>query len=346
MNTNVIQARNPSFAPHRLVRSGGTQTMLARYRPRRLLGGNLEQPLLLDAGPDVTGYAPERTVRLLGYYTPAQATPRRGLVLTLHGWEGCSHSTYNLILTDTLIRAGYDVVRLNLRDHGPGLHVDPYALNPGLFLGTLIDETATAVGRVAAMAGDQPFYIVGASMGGSFALRLAIRHATDPLPNLCKVIAFNPPINPLAATYAIDTHRVFRHYFRRRWLQSLLTKQRLFPDLHDFASLINLPLITQMTDWIIRHADGRYGDFANAKEYFNAYRVTSDALQSLTVPTTIITAQDDPVIPVADFYALAPHPLLDVQIHATGGHVGFVDIFPLRHRLPTLLLDALEGDEQ
>jgi len=176
MNRSSYQNLNKPFVPHRWVRSGHTQTLLARYRPRALNALPIEQPLLLDAGPDVTGYAPERPVRLLGYYTP-RVTPgaSRGLVLTLHGWEGCSHSTYNLLIAHALIEAGYDVFRLNLRDHGPGLHVNPYALNPGLFLGTLIDETATAVQRVAEMAGDRPFYIVGASMGGSFALRLAIR---------------------------------------------------------------------------------------------------------------------------------------------------------------------------
>ncbi|MEZ4615850.1 MAG: hypothetical protein R2867_10145 [Caldilineaceae bacterium] len=54
----------------------------------------------------------------MGYYTPhlptlrqgeagepalAGATHlhdnRRGLVMILHGWEGCSHSNYNLLLT-------------------------------------------------------------------------------------------------------------------------------------------------------------------------------------------------------------------------------------------------------
>ena len=350
MNTNQLPDLNQplvaqgAFAPHRFVRSGRTQTMLARYRPRQLLGIGLEHPVLLDAGYDATGIAPDSPVRLLGYYTPAQtAGPSRGLVLTLHGWEGCSHSTYNLIITDTMLRAGYDVFRLNLRDHGPGLHINPYALNPGLFFGTLLDEAATAVGRVADMAGARPFYIVGASMGGSFALRLALRHAQQPFHNLRRVIAFNPAINAASATAAIDKQRVFRHYFRRRWLGSLLNKQRLFPDLYQFAPLVKMPLIWQMTEWLIQRYSNQHGSFKNAAEYFHAYSVDQRAFQTLDVATTIITAENDPVIPVADFYAIPPHPLLKVQIHPSGGHVGFVDIFPLRHRLPLLLLEALEG---
>lgn len=342
MNKHSYQNVNKPFIPHRWVHSGHTQTLLARYRPRALGALPIEQPLLLDAGPDVTGYAPDRPVRLLGYYTP-HVTPgaSRGLVLTLHGWEGCSHSTYNLLIAHALIEAGYDVFRLNLRDHGPGLHVNPYALNPGLFLGTLIDETATAVQRVAEMTGDRPFYIVGASMGGSFALRLALRHVQQPISNLQKVIAFNPAINPGAANDAINRQRVFRRYFRRRWLYSLHNKQLLYPQFYNFDPLDNIQSLHAMTDWLVEHYGNHCGGFKNADEYFNAYQVKDDAFAALTVPTTIITAMDDPVIPVDDFFALTSHPLLDVQVHPSGGHVGFVDIFPLQHKLPGLLLGAL-----
>jgi len=47
-----------------------------------------------------------------------------------------------------------------------------------------------------------------------------------------------------------------------------------------------------------------------------------------------------------DFYGLAPHPLLDVQIHPYGGHVGFVDIWPVQHYLPQMLLDVMRQDDR
>ena len=168
------------FLPHRPARSGAVQTALARTRPKAIdQFTRAEQPILLDAGPDMTDMDPGRNVRLLGYYSRTPAIDRRGLVMTLHGWEGCSHSNYNLVLGSSLLKAGYDVFRLNLRDHGPGYHADPYQLNKGIFLGSLIDEAAAATHRVAEMAGDTPFFIVGASMGGNFALRLAAGTASS-----------------------------------------------------------------------------------------------------------------------------------------------------------------------
>jgi predicted alpha/beta-fold hydrolase len=97
-----------------------------------------------------------------------------------------------------------------------------------------------------------------------------------------------------------------------------------------------------MTEWLLQH----YGhlaeqDFRTADEYFGAYAVPHHGLSDLRVRTTIITAMDDPVIPVVDFYALTPHPLLDVQIHETGGHMAFMNALPLRHRLPDLVMAEL-----
>ncbi len=343
-----MQLRHPSpstlrpFRPHPWVRSARAQTLLARWTPRSVAAlRRLEQPVLLDAGRDVTGMDPAGPVRLLGYYVPRQMDrPSRGLVLTLHGWEGCSHSSYNLVLCRALVQAGYDVFRLNLRDHGPGYHVDPHALNPGLFLGTLLDEVAVAVGRVAEMAGRRPFCIVGASLGGNFALRLAIRHRATPFPNLRRVVAICPAVNPARASDNIDAHRDVRFYFRRRWVRSLLAKQRLFPERYDFGPLLKLPRLREMTEWLVRH----YTPYRDADDYFRRYTVHAALLQRLTVPTTIIATADDTVIPVVDLQALPPHPLLDLQIYPVGGHVGFVDLFPFKHCLPDLLLAALARD--
>jgi hypothetical protein len=342
----MINYRTPRtpFRPNPLVRSGSAQTVLAMVRPKGIDVTADEQPLLLDAGYDYTGAAPDRPVRLHGYFN-ASRTPGapRGLVMIMHGWEGCSHSNYNVILAQALVERGYAVFRLNLRDHGPGLHVDPYALNPGLFRATLIEEAAVATAQVARLAGDRPFFIVGASMGGNFALRLAKWHSEHtPFHNLQKVVAVCPAINPARATDALDRNPGTRRYFRRRWLRSLRAKRLVNPALPDLAAIERMPLVRDMTDWFIQQptvASARR--YHNADAYFAAYSVLGDALAQLTVRTTIITAKNDPVIPVVDFYSLTPHPLLDVQIHATGGHCGFIDAPPVRHRMADLILPEL-----
>jgi len=343
MIEHTCALRTP-FQPSPLVRSAAAQTVLAMIRPKGIDITADERPVLIDAGEDHTGVDPGRPVRLLGYYNASRVPGvHRGLVQILHGWEGCSHSTYNLILAQYLAERGYATFRLNLRDHGPHLHINPYALNCGIFRATLIEEAASATAQIAHLAGGRPFYIVGASMGGNFALRLAKWHSErSPFANLRKVIAVCPAINPAHATDALDRHPAMRHYFRKRWLRSLHAKQAIFPDRVDVRAVAKIALVRDMTEWFVQQQEhmGRQR-YHNADDYFAEYTVAGNALSGLTVCTTIITAQNDPVIPVVDFHRLAPHPLLDVQIHASGGHCGFVDAPPVRHYMPDLIYPEL-----
>lgn len=353
---------NP-FLPHRLLRFGNLQTALALMKPKPTPVYHVDQPFLVDGGPDHCDSAVTRQrsrhVQLLAYYTPRLSaregeptqiasthaiTPevkQRGLVLLLHGWLGCSHSTYNLLTTTTLTAAGFDVVRLNFRDHGPDVHLPVHTLNPGIFLGTLLEEILYTAQTIAQLAGDHPFYIIGVSMGGNFALRLALQHARQPIPNLRKVIAINPAVDPANSTDNVDRNPMFRRYFRRRWLNSLLSKQARYPDLYDFDELRTYRTIRGMTERIIARYGPRLGGFQSADEYFASYAVPLAALSNLTVSTEIITALDDPIINAADFGDLPSHPKLSFQPHPTGGHVGYVNLFPLQHHLPQLVLQSL-----
>lgn len=339
MNTKDAASRTETglfaaYRPKPFLHNGAIQTLLSRLQAADdLLVNQNEQPILLDGGADETGMDPAGTVRLLGYYTAHKSCgQRRGLVLTLHGWEGCSHSSYNLAVGSALVAAGYDVLRLNLRDHGP-----THGLNRGLFYVTLLGEVLAATRQAAALSAGDPFYILGASLGGNFALRLALAHVADPIDGLAGVIAINPALNPARSTHLLDTHTWIRLYFRRRWLDSLRTKQRLFPHLYDFAPVEQIPTICAMTEWMLE----KYSPYPDAESYFAAYAIAPDQMAGLTTPVTIVTAVDDPIIPVDDFYRLPTHPLLNVHVLPTGGHVGYTDLFPLRHLLAPMTLEIL-----
>ena len=335
-NTAPHKAVDPAhiYLPHRLLRSGNMQTFLGRHIPAdaRLVTEN-EQMILFDGGPDQTGVDPARAVRLLGFYTPGQnrgdtLSKPKGLVMLLHGWEGDSHSAYNLVLGSALVRDGYDVVRLNLRDHGPTHH-----LNKGVFYATLIEEVHAATQQVGLLAAGKPFYLIGASLGGSFVVRMALRHAHKPIPNLRRAIAINPVLNPRRTSFLLDDHRLLRNYFRSCWLESLRKKQALFPELYDFAPLKTMSTIRDMSDWVIK----RISTYSEVDEYLNAYAVRPFEFSDLAVPVSILSAANDPLIPPGDIAALPSHPLLQVHILPFGGHVGFNDLFPFRHRLPDLV---------
>ena len=117
------------FVPPAYLRAPFLQTALCSSR-LRTLGSNpmraCARESIIDAGDGV---------RLQGFWSHQPHRPARGLVILLHGWEGSADSAYILSTGRFLFARGFDIFRLNYRDHGTTHH-----LNSGLFLGTLIDE--------------------------------------------------------------------------------------------------------------------------------------------------------------------------------------------------------------
>ena len=95
----------------------------------------------------------------------------------------------------------------------------------------------------------------------------------------------------------------------------------------------------EMTEIFVRN----HSPYPNAMAYFGSYGVSTEMMAALRAPTTIITAVDDPIVPVVDFYGLADlSPNLELHIQPYGGHVGFVDILPLRRWISEAVLTILE----
>lgn len=332
---------NGVFAPRRLVRHGDVQTVIARRRPIDSVVRLTEQPLLLDAGRDETGKEPDGTVRLLGYYNPPlRPSTHRGMVIVIHGWEGSSHSADVQYVAEAALRIGFSTFRLNLRDHGPGLHCNPYALNRGLFGGPLLNEAAAAVRGATHLAGDRPVYLVGGSMGGNFVLRLSALTGDKAIPNLARTVAVCPAVSPASALAAIDRHPLYRSFFRRIWMRSLRAKQRLFPGTYDFTPIARTTRLCEMTDWVV----DKYSPWQDSAEYFAGYTVTPEMIAGLEHPATIIAAENDAIIPVQDIRAIEPGDQLRIAVQPTGGHMGFVDVLPYRRWLPGAIMREIVTD--
>lgn len=317
-----------TFRPPRYLRSGHLQTILASS-PFRAWGKNP----MRDAARKVILTTTEG-IRLLGYHSARESGVSKGLVLLLHGWEGSAASTYILRTGDFLYRRGYDIFRLNFRDHG-----DSHRLNQGIFYAVLLEEVFQAVRQVCRMAGNQAVFLVGFSLGGNFALRIARRMGRTRIDNLYHVAAISPVLNPAESTRLLDQNRLIQKYFLKKWRQSLRKKQNLFPDVYDFSELLTLGTIQAMTDRLLE----KYSDFNSAGEYFNAYAILNDAINNLTVDTTIVTAADDPIIPVEDFYQLEINRRTRLSIHAFGGHNGFIDGFFLKSWYEQQLADLFDA---
>ena len=316
-----------TFNPPPYLRSALVQSVLAsskvRTRGSRALTGRARE-VLLEAGDGI---------RLLGLFTPAVGTSK-GMVVLIHGWEGGAGSAYILSAGRYLSQRGFSVFRLNLRDHGQTHH-----LNEGIFYATMIEETFQALVRAARLADSGPVFLAGFSLGGNFALRLGLRNQADPIDNLRQIVAVSPVLDPDKATTAVDSHWLFRWYFMKKWRRSLARKQSLFPSVYNFDDMMGLGTVRELTKALL----ARYSDFASTQDYFSRYNITGEALANLSVPTTIVAAADDPIIPADDFRRLILSPRTTLFLHDHGGHSGFIETLGFRSWHERKMADLFGG---
>jgi uncharacterized protein len=267
--------------------------------------------IIIDAG---------NGVRLSGYYSGHSLIHAKGTVTLLHGWEGSSESAYILSAAKCLFSKGYNIFRLNLRDHG-----DSHDLNVGLFHGALIDEVFNAYMRITEISPDLPQFLMGFSLGGNFALRIALLQSKHRIRNLKRIVSISPALDPHKATVSIDTNfDIYRCYFIKKWKRSLMKKQLLFPSKYDFREALKMDTCMAMTEAVMVY----YPEFKDYRDYFNHYTLLGDIFKELAVPVTIISSEDDPVIPVNDIRGLGKSTFLNICIQKHGGHCGFFNSIP------------------
>ncbi|HEY7872297.1 MAG TPA: alpha/beta fold hydrolase [Rudaea sp.] len=321
-----------SFDPPRLLRNAHVQSILSSSFLRRMAFRRRDDALehsavehILDCGADV---------RLQGFFSAQGKFPAaRALVVLLHGWEGSAQSNYILHTGARLLEEGCDVFRLNFRDHGQTHH-----LNRGLFNSCRIDEVVGAVAEIARHFPARPLVVGGFSLGGNFALRVALRAPDAGIP-LAWTFAVCPVISPRAGLRAIESAPwIYEFYFMRKWRESLRRKQALFPDRELFA---RTELRGGMRD-LTRQLVERHTDFGTLENYLDGYSIAGDTLAALTVAADILTAEDDPVIPVADFRAMKLAPSTELTIVPHGGHCGFIRDFSLHSWAEDFILARMQ----
>jgi uncharacterized protein len=322
----AIRYRSPAG-----LRNPHLQSILASSPLRRRLLGSPVRALLAASRPEIIACD---DARLLGFHAPAVGESR-GLVVFLHGWEGCADSHYVLSAAARVRAAGFDTFRLNFRDHG-----GTASLNEELFHSCRLEEVLQAVGVVVRRRPAQPAWLVGYSLGGNFALRVAAR-APQAGVELAGVMALCPVLSPHSTMDALESGPWFyRRHFLNRWRRSLQAKADAFPHRYAFGDLRRLGTLTATTDFFVRN----YTAYADLDSYLSGYAITGNVLAGLRVPSMLIAAEDDPVIPVSDLAHVAHSQSLRIVVTPHGGHCAFLHDFRLRSWLDEVVLKGIGAD--
>ncbi len=307
------------FSPPAWLRGGHLQSTLSSLPPRR--GRVLARSASLRAAAVSEVIDCGDGVRLLAHRSrigPADCSEDadRPLLVLLHGWEGSADSLYVLSLGSAAFSVGWDVLRLNFRDHGPSHH-----LNQGIFHSCRLDEVMGALLAVRASSATRRMALAGFSLGGNFALRIGA-HPHAGAVGLSRILAVCPVLDPAVTLRRLEEGPgIYRHYFLRKWRRSLRAKQQAWPGDYDFRALLAGRSLTEMTATMVE----TYTDFGSLQSYLAGYALTGARLADLRVESLLLTASDDPIIPDAELAELSDSAALEVCLTRFGGHCGFLE---------------------
>jgi len=316
-----------NFIPPVSLRSGHVQSLVSSSSIRRRVV--LRRSEAVRKAGEVWTLNGGDGIRLQGLYSP-QAGASKGLVVLLHGWEGSVNSNYVLGNAARLFDSGFDIFRLNFRDHG-----DTHHLNHEIFHSCRLDEVVHALRDLQDRLDAQGWFLAGYSLGGNFSMRVGLNAGSAGL-DIRHIVAVCPVIDPANAMIAMEQGiRFYERYFERKWSRSLRIKQAAFPDLYGEESWYDIKGLRERTHYLAT----RHAGFESAEEYFKGYSIAGTRLVPLAVPSTILTSADDPVVPVSDFEHLPENDFLELVISKYGGHCGFLKNWKLESMAEDLILD-------
>jgi len=291
----AIIEKLPPFRPRLPWLGGDLQTVRnAIVRPRPPIENWPGEAVEFDMA-DGTG---DRLSGLL--HRPKAETRKRPLALLIHGIGGSLESSYIRTSAVHLLRAGYPVLRLNLRGAGGGNTKEFYHAGRTQDLKRVVDALD---GHVAA----QGVVPVGFSLGGNMLLKyLAECGAMAPV---LAAITISAPIDLAAAQRRIARAR--NRVYQRQMLGWLRSERGLRLPSH-------LRTMIEFDEHVVAPTNG----FKDAQDYYRQCSAVS-SLGAIRRPTLLIHAQDDPWIPADDYRAATPNPNLISLIPHSGGHVGF-----------------------
>jgi predicted alpha/beta-fold hydrolase len=248
---------------------------------------------------------------------PDDWQPGRRIALLVHGLGGCHRSGYMVRMVARLRSAGVRAVRMDLRGCGRGA-----ALARKTYNGACSDDLRAALAEIRTWDPAAPLVLIGFSLGGNIALKLAGEAADHPVPGLERVATVAPPIDLIrcASLLALPRNRLYDRHFAAVLIQQVRLHHRHFNE---------LPRVQFPRRLTVRAFDEAYtapqGGFAGALDYYR--RASALPLIShIDVPTLIVAARDDPFVAVEPIETVAGSPRVQVEIVPRGGHCGFLGL--------------------
>jgi predicted alpha/beta-fold hydrolase len=260
----------------------------------------------------------------------------RAEVVMIHGLEGSSLAGYARSLSFAALERGYATHRFNMRGCGDSEHLAISSYHAGQTCDLL------AVVRERRKASGAPVFLVGFSLGGNVALKLAGECGEEARGLLAGVCAVSPPIDlaACAAALGLPGNFLYQNRFLSRLKDRIRRRNRQAPHLYTLEHLPKIRTIVDFDD----HYTARLFGFGTAANYFRT-QSSNQFLEHIRVPALIVQAKDDPLIPFSVFGhpGFAHNPHLRLMASDYGGHLGFLSRRRPRFWVDEVVLEWIEA---
>jgi len=240
-------------------------------------------------------------------------------IVALHGLNGSSDAHYMKGIAVKAFARGMNVIRLNQRNCG-----DTERLSAGLFHSGLTADPKYVVEELIAVDGLPSIAVAGYSLGGNLALKLAGEYGGGAPPQIRAFAAVSPILEISLCVRALERREnvLYEWNFVRGLKRRMKRKGRLQPGVFDLSRLPRIKTVREFDDAYT----APYFGFADAEDYYHrasAMRV----IDRIRVPALILTAEDDPFVPVDPFRepSVVSNPSVKVVVTPHGGHCAFVE---------------------
>ncbi|MBI4263378.1 MAG: alpha/beta fold hydrolase [Acidobacteria bacterium] len=299
------------MSPYRPRFTGGhTQTLYAWARRRRFRSLPPPAERYFDAAADA------RVLAHCHWHVRPQDHPA---LILLHGLEGSSQAHYMCGVADKAWAAGWNVVRLNQRNCG-----GTERLSRGLYHSGLTHDPLFVLRELVERDGIQSIAVAGYSLGGNLALKLAGELSDAAPAALNAVCAVSPTLDLAGCVRALERRAnvVYQWNFVRNLKARMRRKAAAFPAAYSLEPLRRVRTVRQFDEVYTAPHHG----FRDADDYYHrasALRV----IDRVRVPTLVLTAEDDPFVPVAAFRdpPVTRNPFITVVVTPHGGHCAYLE---------------------
>lgn len=228
-----------------------------------------------------------------------------------HGLGGHAESGYMRRLTKILNANDYQILRCNHRGCGSGR-----GLAKGIYHSGRGDDQGQVIAWARKKWPDLQHILLGFSLSGNAALYLGGKIKTN-LPDA--IIAVNAPIDLQLCSEALiqGFNKVYDIRFTR--LCKKLVRERVQDGLLSPVDMKNIRNLAEFDDRVT----APLGGFKDRLDYYKTCSA-GPFLKHIEVPTKILTAMDDPFVPVQTYHQSEFAAHINPRIAKGGGHMGYL----------------------